>query len=430
MVTYEALEAMFSPVWIFINQASGGIFEVLVYPVAVFSIFFYFFAISGFFYKKNILKVKAITSSKLPKITIQIPTYNEIVAIRCAKKCLNMIYPKDKYEIIIGDDSTDKSISKEIDSFAKKHKNVRVTRRGTNKGFKPGNLNHMLKFTKGDIIVIFDSDFTPSRNFLKNIVRPFVEDKKVACVQAKWAYSNMSQNRTSKFASMILMVYHNLIAKINQALGVPLLFGSGEAIRKSVLTKLGGWKEGSLTEDVDYAIRVLKSGYKTIYLENVSAPGEVPFTLKGLRIQQRRWAYGNVKVFMNNWKAILKGNFSVLQKIMLFFTLTGYVGSLLLIAFLLFGTVSFITTTPAPIDVYNFTKDVSINFVIASGFMIAGLVALVKNKKIRYCGTVVLAALTIGMVVSVSVSIGLFKAAIGKKMNWTMIEKVGNKTSI
>ena len=60
--------------------------------------------------------------------------------------------------------------------------------------FKPGNLNHMLKFTKGEYIVVFDSDFLPEKDFLKRIIAPFIHNNKIDAVQARWRIKNFSQN--------------------------------------------------------------------------------------------------------------------------------------------------------------------------------------------------------------------------------------------
>lgn len=408
-----------------IHQTSFWIYNILLFPVIFFSIFFYFISINGIFFakkKKNFARIKI----EWPSVTIQIPTFNEPIALRCAERCLNLDYPDNKFEIIIGDDSTNPEISKLMNDFAKKHKKIKITRRGSNKGFKAGNLNHMLKFSKGEMIVIFDSDFIPTKNFLKRVVRPFVEDGNVGCVQARWGFVNQKQNKISKFASGILMVYHRLIAPINNNLKVPLLFGSGQAIRKDLIISLGGWQEGSLTEDVEFSLRILNSGHEIIYLDDLKVSGEVPFTLKGIKTQQKKWAYGNVKAFLDHYKSILFGNYSFKQKFMLLMTLLGYISSLFLIMFIISGFVYFFTETPTPIDVYKFTVETSKTLLISSGFLVASLVALSKEKKLEMATSVISSALTTGFLVSLSVCNGVIKAFLGKKMNWSMIQKKGN----
>jgi hypothetical protein len=409
-----------------VHQTSMWIYNLLLIPVVFFSLFFYFISINGMFSsrKRNIFMNNII---KWPSVTIQIPTFNEPVALRCAERCLNFNYPSNKFEIIIGDDSTDPRVSHAIDNFSRKYKGkIKVTRRGTNEGFKAANLNHMLKYSNGEIIVIFDSDFIPNKDFLERIVEPFTENEKIGCVQARWGFANERQNKISKFASGILLVYHRLIAPINNNLKVPLLFGSGQAIRKDLITSLGGWQEGSLTEDVELSLRILNSGHEIVYLENLKVPGELPFTIEGIRAQQKKWAYGNVNAFLDHYKSILFGHYSFKQKFMLLMTLLGYISSLFLIVFILSGFIYFFTETPAPIDLYKFTVETSKTLLVSSGFMFAALVALSKEKKINLATTVITSAFTVGLLVAISVCNGIFKAILGKKMTWSMIPKKGN----
>ena len=94
---------------VFVHAVSTDLFHALVIPVAIVSIFFYVFGVIGILQRGKTYTGK--TLKNFPKITIQIPTFNELVAIRCAESCVNMDYPKNKYEIIIGDDSSDKKVS-------------------------------------------------------------------------------------------------------------------------------------------------------------------------------------------------------------------------------------------------------------------------------------------------------------------------------
>jgi len=415
----------------FFHEASILLFNLFLIPVAFFSAVFYILAFLGIKkYKKSSKKYKNVRVRVWPKVTIQIPTKNEIVALRCAKKCLEFSYKGD-FEILIGDDSTDPRVSRKIDAFARKHPGVKVTRRGSNFGYKPGNLNHMLQFSKGEIIVIFDSDFLPPKNFLKEIVKPFVADPKMACVQAKWDYLNIGQNRISKFASSILMVYHHLLAPINDRLGISLLFGSAEAVRKSILVELGGWKDWSMTEDVEFTLRALKHGYKTVYLKDLCVPGEVPFNLQSLSKQQKRWAYGNAKAFFDNSRWILFGkHFSFLQKISLTLTLVGYISAPFLVVFITLGFVTWFTGTPGVVDVAKFSIATGQIVLINSGFLAATFVALRKEQKTRMMLSVIGASLTYGIFVSISVFDGLMKALTKKKMQWYLIRKMGNETPL
>jgi len=407
---------------------SDSIFTWTLPIVAVFSIFFYVIAIDGLIRRGRPSLPSFGSVKNWPNVTIQLPTYNEPVALKCAEKCLNFDYPADKFNIIIGDDSDNPKISKLIDKFASKHsENVTVTRRGHNEGFKAGNLNHMLKVGKnGDVIVIFDSDFLPSRDFLKRIVRPFA-NKKIAGVQARWQFLNPGQNLVSSLASSILYMYHHLVMPAFNKHKISLICGSAEAVRKDVLDELGGWQAGSLTEDTEFSLRCIKNGYQIAYLHDLEANGEVPFTVKGFKRQQMRWGYGTTSAYLKHSKGILTSKlFSIKQKVFMSFIMFGYITSPLLALLFISGILAFITNAPAPIDFTKFLISFGSNMVLISGFIFAGMVALYKEGKFRLAPTLIISSLTVGIFTSFYIAKAFFKAVFKKPMKWHIIQKKGN----
>jgi len=411
-------------------QSSTMIFDMVLMAVTLFSILFYVLAINGILSKpKKGCGEKEIPDKNLPFVTIQIPTYNEPVAIRCAERCLEFDYPKNKFEILIGDDSNDENVMKMIDDFAEKHRDsVRVIRRPTNEGFKAGNLNNMLKHSKGEIIVIFDSDFIPSKDFLKKIVKPFREDRKIAAVQSRWEFTNANQNMVSRLYSSILIVYHHLTLPLINRFGISFICGSAEAVRKDILLKLGGWQNGSFTEDTEFSIRIMEMGYKIAYLQDLVTPGESPFTFRGFKRQQMRWAYGTIRAFIDHRKQILFGkHFNNKQRVMLSFVLLGYLSAPLLALLFVSGTISFITNAPGPIDLVEFSKSLGRNLLLTSGFIAASLVALKKNGRLRMFPKLLISSFTVGIAVSFSVALAIFKSLFKRPMDWFMIQKTGNE---
>ncbi len=409
-----------------VHEAATHLYNTLFFPMLFFSSLFYIVAFSGIFGPSASGRISRIR--KWPRVTVQIPTLNEVVALRCARKCLEFDYPRDRYEVLIGDDSDDPEVSGRIDEFARKHSRVKVTRRGSSEGFKAGNLNNMLSHSRGEIIVTFDSDFIPPTDFLKKVIPPFVKDQNLGFAQAKWVYVNMYQNIVSRFASSILMVYQNLLAAINSRAGVPLLFGSGQAVRKSALERLGGWKEGSVTEDVEFSIKAIKAGYTSRYISEVSVPGEVPFTFRGFFRQQKRWAYGNASTFMDYKRWILFGReLRIHQRLAMTMTLLGYVASPFLVMFMFFGILSFMTGEPSAINISRFMGTTAWTVAVNSGFMAATLAALLRERKVRMLFHVTIGAFTVGLYTAFGVSSGFLKAVTGRKIDWYMIRKIGNE---
>ena len=226
------------------------------------------------------------------------------------------------------------------------------------------------------------------------------------------------------------MVYHHLIAPINEKLGISLLFGSGEAVRKSAIQKLGGWKNWAMTEDVEFSLRAMKNGYKTMYMKDLTVKGEVPFTADGLAKQQKRWAYGNARAFIDNIKWLMfSGSFSLPQKFFIFLTLVGYMSSPFIIVFIILGYVVWFTGDPSVINYSKFLWETGKIVAVNSGFMTAMVLALIHQKqqeKIKVSLSVIVASITVGFWVSLCVFDGFMKALMNKGMDWFLIKKKGN----
>jgi len=408
-----------------IHSLSLFLFNLFIIPIIFFSCVYFIVAISTIFVKRERQKFAKPKNKPWPFVTIQIPVYNDPVAARCIEKCLKFDYPRNRFEIVVADDSTDEMTKKILDHY-KKYKNVKIVRRNTRKGFKAGALNHASKYSKGDIIVIFDSDFVPGNKFLKRIVKPFFKDEKIAVVQSKMGFLNPDQNVITKFASSLLMIYYNCWIHLKNKFGTVFFCGSGGAIRKDVLLKAGGWNEESLTEDTDLSIRILESGYKQIYLPNLKASGEVPFTLSSFLKQQMRWAYGVTAAFKNYWKRIwFSPSFSLPQRIIITLITLGWIVSPFVVLTTFFGQLAWITGEPRPLrlsDVIQFFT----YFALTSGFLALGLVGLYREKRLSKISFLFPASLTLGLCLSFVGSIAFFKAMLGKRHTWFRTPKFGS----
>ena len=94
----------------FFHGVFDSIFYFFLYMAIVFTAIFLILSLVVIFSRKK-NEEKPFIAEKAPFVTVQIPTRNELIALRCAEKCLDFDYPKDKYEILIGDDSDNPAIS-------------------------------------------------------------------------------------------------------------------------------------------------------------------------------------------------------------------------------------------------------------------------------------------------------------------------------
>jgi len=399
------------------------IFYIFLYITMAFTCIYLIFLVFSIFSKKE-YQEKELDISKAPFVTVQIPTRNEIIALRCAENCLKQDYPKDRYEILIGDDSDKPEISKQLVEFANNHEQVSVYKREKNIGFKPGNLNNLLKYSKGDILVLFDSDFAPGKDFLKRIVEPFLRDEQISAVQARWNFSNFNQNLVTIMASTIVYMFHHVSLSILKIFDTSSLCGSAEAVRKKDLIELGGWRSGSLTEDIEYTLRLDLAGKKLVYLPKLECYSDVPFKLKDLCRQQMRWAYGVINSYIIHFRSLVSSKkLSAWDKLLSMVHGLGYIPPVLILLLFMFGTLSFVTHPPAPIDLSKFFSKLGINILMTSGLIIASIYSLYRAKKSKYILKMIASSFTVGIVTTFYVNKGILKSILGKPMEWYLLTK-------
>ena len=375
--------------------------------------------------------------SQCPKVTVQIPTYNELAALNCARCCLDFDYPADRLQILIGDDSNRPEVSAAINEFARRNPRVEVSRRGNNQGFKSGNLNHMLQATRGDYILILDSDFLPARDFLRRLAAPVAADPALAGVQASWRVANARQNFSTLMGAGIINVIHVVILPLlKRTAGTGMFCGSAELVRKDLLVRHGGWTPGALTEDVDYSLRVMADGGRIGFLEDLTCACEAPHTPKDLFRQQMRWAYGVMRALMAHGGRLLVSRPARKRTKA---AVVCFCGGYLMVALMLLTTglgvlqvaLAWALASADGAGLLAGWGGSLLNFLLTCGMLVSSLCAgFVTGFGARSSGKLVVASFTIGFILLFFVGKGLAKALLGLPMHWFMLKKNGNESPL
>ncbi|MFC1467257.1 glycosyltransferase [Verrucomicrobiota bacterium] len=360
----------------------------------------------------------------LPHVTIQLPSRNEAAVLNCAQCCLDFDYPKDRYEIIIGDDSNQPEVSAKIDEFAAKT-GVRVSRRPTNEGFKAGNLNTMNAISNGDYILVLDSDFVPTKDFLRRLVRPVVINPDLAAVQARWHINNAHQNLTTLFGAGIIDTIHMIMLPfLKYVLKGAFLCGSGMLIKKAALEKINGWSTEALTEDVDCALRIMEGGGHIHYLPDLVVDGETPYRVLDLYKQQMRWAYGVTRACFTHLGRIARAKIMLRRKLAMIIFSGGYLMSGLLLLNLIFGTLNFWVNAIISAEPFN-EHSVAGNWIaVRNFFLTCGMLAtsifagFMKGNGVRHLMQLFVASFTLGTAMLLWVGRGLFLALFNLPLQW------------
>lgn len=399
-------------------------YNLSLVPIIFFSVLFILLSVVNLSLQGK-AKAKYKPAKNLPFVSVQIPTFNDPIAARCVRRCMALDYPRDKYEIIIADDSTNRATQELLKEFANRNSGfIKYLHRANRDNFKAGALNNALNITKGEIIVIFDSDWMPKRDFLKRIIRPF-SDPKVAIVQSGQGIYNRNSNLITRFAAYLMMIYHSIIMPINNRLNCVFFCGTSGAIRKSAFIRAGGWNLNSITEDSDLTVNLLLMGYKSVYLD-FETPSEVPDTYEGFLKQQMRWCYGNARAFFDNASGILfKKGLGLRRRMMITYVTLGNVIAPIIVTMTLFGFAGWFLGELNLFTIHDFTK-FALTFFYTSGFLFMGIIAMSRKNQLKELHFLLLSALTLGIVLSVANSIAFIRAVANKKLQWYCTPKKSN----
>lgn len=254
-----------------------------------------------------------------PVVTVQLPIYNELYVIaRLIDRVCDFDYPKDKLEIHILDDSTDETVdivAEKVAEYKAKGFNIEQIRRDDRTGFKAGALKAGMKLATGEFMAIFDADFMPRLNFLKETI-PHFQNEKIGVVQTRWEHINEDYSIITRLQALQLNV-HFTVEQMGRKAGDYLLQFNGTAgvWRRKTIEEAGGWEADTLTEDLDLSIRAQLKGWEIFYLEKFGSPAELPVEMNGLKSQQFRWMKGGAETAKKMLPTVWKSQLSFGQKI-------------------------------------------------------------------------------------------------------------------
>lgn len=268
-----------------------------------------------------------------PMVLVQIPMCNEREVYEQSISAVCQIdWPKDRLLIQVLDDSDNESIqcliNAEVAKWSQRGINIIYRHRLVRTGYKAGNLKSAMScdYVKGyEFVAIFDADFQPTPDFLKQTVPHFKDNPEVGLVQARWAFVNKDENLLTRLQNINLCFHFEVEQQVN---GVFLNFfgfnGTAGVWRIKALEESGGWLERTTVEDMDIAVRAHLNGWKFIFLDDVKVLCELPESYEAYKKQQHRWHSGPMQLFRLCLPAIVTSKISAWKKanlILLFFLL-------------------------------------------------------------------------------------------------------------
>jgi len=248
--------------------------------------------------RRNLPKPRE-TFERLPRVTVQLPMYNErYVVERLLEAVTRIDYPRELLEIQVLDDSTDETevvCSRLVSEYARAGHPISYHHRDHREGFKAGALAEGLKAATGEFIAIFDADFVPPPSVIREMIHYFT-DPEVAVVQGRWTWLNRHYSNLTEVEAILLDGHFVIEHGARNFSGRFFNFnGTAGMWRRAAIEDAGGWQHDTLTEDTDLSYRAQLKGWKFVYDPRIECPSELPVEMNAFKAQQARWAKGLIQ---------------------------------------------------------------------------------------------------------------------------------------
>ncbi len=265
-----------------------------------------------YLYQRNGRRISPVPNAPetWPTVTVQLPLYNEkYVVARLLDAVCHLDYPAESLEVQVLDDSTDETQQMTRDlvrQWQSRGLDITYLHRTDRTGFKAGALKEGLAVAKGEYLALFDADFVPPADFLKNII-PRFDTPDIGAVQARWGHLNDQSNQLTRSLAIGLDAHFAIEHTARNSSGLFINFnGTAGVWRKDTIVDAGNWQADTLTEDLDLSYRAQMRGWRFLYADDVVCPAEIPADVRGLKTQQYRWTKGAIqtarKVLPQLWR--------------------------------------------------------------------------------------------------------------------------------
>lgn len=258
----------------------------------------------------------------LPSVDIFLPSCGEPISILANqfKAVANLDYPD--FTVYVLDDCGSESVRQlaELNGF------TYLSRPDKGVLKKAGNLRYGFARSSGELIVVFDADFAPRFDFLRESVFYFASDRRLAILQTPQYFELLpEQALIQKGATFLQEVFYRLIQAFRDRWGASVCCGSNAIYRREALEPYGGAAAVERSEDVNTGLSVLRAGWKLKYLPLNLAKGLSPDTIKAFFHQQYRWCCGSMhlvtsRLFWTQPNVSILGKFSYFLSILYYCT--------------------------------------------------------------------------------------------------------------
>ncbi len=233
-----------------------------------------------------------------PKVSILIAARNEEHTIlRCLRAIENLNYPKDKIEVLIGDDASTDATRAVVESFISDKPNYTcITISGTigKARGKANVLAQLAKYATSDYFFFTDADIAVPENWIQAMLSEMKPDVGVVT-----GITTIEGHSTFARLQAVDWLYALGLMQVVSDMNLPVsTMGNNMLLRRQAYEDVGGFEsiKFSITEDIAIFNQVLKKGwgFRNVYDRSVLAESLPAVSFASFLHQRKRWMRGSM----------------------------------------------------------------------------------------------------------------------------------------
>ncbi|MEN8202562.1 MAG: glycosyltransferase [Bacteroidota bacterium] len=225
-----------------------------------------------------------------PNLSVLISAFNEETVIEeKINSLLKSDYPANRMEILVGSDASTDRTNQILKQLGELHSIVHVHLFEKRKG-KPGVINELAGYSKGEVLVITDANVMVDRNTLSQVARHF-KSEKTGLVDTRMINTRLKKDGISHQEKYYISREVKIKQHESQLWGSMMgPFGGCYAVRKSLYKPV---PDNFLVDDFYINMAVLKQGFQCISNVEAQVFEDVSNNLKEEFRRKKRISAGN-----------------------------------------------------------------------------------------------------------------------------------------
>ena len=279
----------------------------MILSVLFFLAYFLVFAALLFRWSTYSNAVKPITTD-YPYVSILLAVRNEEENLaRCLAAIEQLDYPKDRIEVLIGEDNSTDNTFALVQQFIAGKPNYRCIQIKENLGNARAKANviaHLAREACSNYLFITDADIKVPRTWIRAMLAPMLQDPKIGVVSGVTTVEG--ETVFEKIQTLDWAYSLGLIQVLTELPQPVSALGNNMMVRRDAYESVGGFEKipHSITEDVQLFQYLMKEGwhYANLYQPETHALSRPAPNFMAMLQQRKRWMTGSMHL---PWFAVM-----------------------------------------------------------------------------------------------------------------------------